>query len=64
MTLREKHPSEPTKSLPVRLDSQTQDRLRRVAKQLGLCVSAVMRLSIVNQLSQIESGYIKLNEVR
>lgn len=50
-----------TTPIPVRLDAPTKRRLRTAAKRLGSTTSAVIRLSIVNLLPQIESGVIVLN---
>ena len=50
--------------IPVKLSPDIIARLNAASKKLGLNNrSAVMKLAIVNQLSQIEAGYIKLNEV-
>jgi len=49
-----------TRPIPVRLHAVLVSRIERAATQLGLTTSAVMRLAIVNQLSQIEEGYIRI----
>ena len=46
--------------IPVRLDPELVSRLRRASRRMGVSVSGVMRMSIVNQLAQIENGYIRL----
>ena len=47
--------------IPVRLSSDIVLRLNAASKKLGLNNrSAIMKLAIVTQLSQIEAGYIKL----
>jgi len=50
-----------TRPVPIRLDALLIMRLDRAARRLGVNNrSAVMRLAIVQQLSQIESGIITL----
>ena len=52
----------PTVPVPVRLDDLTQVRIRRAAKRLGSNASSVIRFSILNQLREIETGRIVLNQ--
>jgi hypothetical protein len=48
------------KPIPVCIDERIARRLERAALRLGITRSAVMRLAIVNQLTQIERGVIKI----
>lgn len=52
----------PTFPIPVRIDDLTRSRIRRAAKKLGSTTSAVIRFSVINQLSEIESGRIVLSK--
>lgn len=50
----------PTRPVPVRLDSELRQRLKRAAKKMGSNSSAVIRFSVIQQLPIIESGTVKL----
>lgn len=47
-----------TTPVPVRLDAALRGRVRRAAKTMGSCDSAVIRLAILIQLPDIERGRI------
>jgi len=49
-----------TKPIPIRLDADTQRRIRNCAVSLGGNSSTVIRLAILNQLPEIESGHLTL----
>ena len=49
-----------TVPVPIRLDEDTNFRLRRAAKRLGQDRSGVIRFAILTILPQIESGTIVL----
>ncbi len=57
--------SRPTVSrpIPLRLDSKTVKRIAVAQRSLGISRSALMRLAIVNQLSEIEHGIITLHDI-
>jgi antitoxin component of RelBE/YafQ-DinJ toxin-antitoxin module len=46
--------------LPIRLDAETRNRIIVAAKRLGIHRSDVIKLALINQLAEIESGYIKI----
>lgn len=49
-----------TRPIPIRLDKELRERLKRAAKMMGSNSSAIMRFSIMQQLTHIESGTISL----
>lgn len=53
-----------TKPVPIRLDADLARRLNRAAKRLGACRSSIVRLSILNQLPEIEAGHISLRPMK
>jgi hypothetical protein len=52
--------STPTRPIPVRLDERTRIRLRKAATRMGSSTSAVIRFALYQQLTEIESGTIRL----
>lgn len=52
--------------ISIRLDEKTKRRAQAAAALMGLGnnVSAVVKLSLTNQLAEIESGHIKLRAVK
>lgn len=49
-----------TITIPVRLDAETDQRVKRAAKRLRSSSAAVVRLAIAAQLSAVESGTLRL----
>ena len=47
--------------IPVRLNKTTRKRIKFAARRLGSTTSAVIRFSVLNQLTQIEGGTIVLS---
>lgn len=52
-----------TKPIPVRMSSDLVRRVQRAARSLGSSSSAIIRLSILTHLPQIESGVIRLPKI-
>ncbi len=49
-----------TATIPVRLDAETNTRVKKAAKRLRTSSSSIIRLSVAAQLAEIESGTIKV----
>lgn len=49
-----------TKVIPIRMDSNLQERVRKAGRRLGSNSSSVIRLSILTILPQIEEGTISV----
>jgi hypothetical protein len=53
-----------TRPYPIRLQKETYVKIQKVGKKLGLCASAIIRLSIALQLDAIDAGSIDLTLAR
>lgn len=50
-----------TRPIPLRLDEELRNRVYTAARRLGTSRSAIVRLALLNQLTEIESGVIRLD---
>lgn len=51
-----------TQTIPIRLDAATAHRASSLARRLGIGRSAVVRLALMNQLQEIESGVLRIRK--